>query len=167
MSENIATEINDRVYTEEGPRLGKTAAAMWPWKCKDALFQYNEAYHTCLNQDGRAWDADSGDGTLYQYNYSNGNGGCVMFCLGESVNNTFRYNISFLDGDGILNPCENPDAHIYGNTFIMAPEVPFVRHNMSGGHMLVENNLIVNLGHQPVSCDRHHGQLGPLPLAHC
>ena len=157
VSENIATEINDRVYTEEGPRLGKTAAAMWPWKCKDAVFQYNEAYHTCLNQDGQAWDADSGDGTVYQYNYSHGNGGgCVMFCLGESVNNTFRYNISFLDGDGIINPCENPDAHIYGNTFILAPEVPFVRHNMSGGHMLVENNLIVYLGPQPVFCDWHH-----------
>lgn len=105
-------------------------------------------------------------GNVYDKHLANG-GGCVMFCLGESVNNTFRYNISFLDGDGILNPCENPDAHIYGNTFIMAPEVPFVRHNMSGGHMLVENNLIVNLGHQPVSCDRHHGQLGLLSLAHC
>ena len=71
-----------------------TAAAIWPWKCKTALFQYNEVYNTVYNQDGQAWDADSGDGTIYQYNYScNNGGGCVMFCEGESVNNIFRYNI--------------------------------------------------------------------------
>ena len=39
----------------------KQQRAIWPWKCKDALFQYNEAYHTCDNQDGQAWDADAGD----------------------------------------------------------------------------------------------------------
>ena len=157
VAENNAAEINDQVYTEEGARLGKTAAAMWPWKCKDALFQYNEAYHTCYNQDGQAWDADSGDGTIYQYNYSHNNGGgCVMFCLGESVNNTFRYNISFLDGNGVINPVENPDAHIYGNTFVMAPGVPFIRHNMSGGQMLVENNIILDTGAEPARCDWHH-----------
>ena len=157
VSENIATEINDRIYTQAGARLGKTAAAIWPWKCKDALFQFNEAYHTCFNQDGQAWDADSGDGTIYQFNYSHNNGGgCVMFCLGESVNNIFRYNISFLDGDGTLSPAENPDAHIYGNTFLMAPGVPFIRHNMSGGHLLVENNLIACIGPEPGDGGWHH-----------
>ena len=157
VAENNAAEINDSVYTEAGTRLGKTAAAIWPWKCKDALFQYNEAYHTCYNQDGQAWDADSGDGTVYQYNYSYHNGGgCVMFCLGESVNNIFRYNISLFDGDGIMNPAENPDAHIYGNTFILAPGVPFIRNNMSGGCMLVENNIIMNTAEEPVAGDWYH-----------
>ena len=157
VAENTATQINDRVYTLAGERLGKTAAAIWPWKCKDALLQYNEAYHTCLNQDGQAWDADSGDGTVYQYNYSHGNGGgCVMFCEGESVNNVFRYNISMLDGGGVINPAHNPDAHLYGNIFILAEGVPFIRDNMSGGGMLVEGNLIYNSGQKPVSGDWHH-----------
>lgn len=94
-------EMNDTVYKLAGERQGKTAAAIWPWKCKEALFQYNEAYHTFENQDGQAWDADSGDGTVYQYNYSyNNGGGCVMFCEPESVHNTFRYNISMLDQGG-------------------------------------------------------------------
>lgn len=157
VAEDIANEINDAVYTQQGTRGGKTAAAIWPWKCKDALFQYNEAYHTCENQDGQAWDADSGDGTIYQFNYSyNNGGGCVMFCLEESINNIFRYNISVFDKGGVINPVRNPDAHIYGNIFIMAPDVPFIRDQMSGGHMLVENNLIYNTGEQAVAGDWFH-----------
>ena len=156
VSEKAAMEINDKIYTEAGARQGKTAAAIWPWKCKDALFQYNEAYHTCDNQDGQAWDADSGDGTVYQYNYSYGNeGGCVMFCLEESVNNVFRYNVSVSEKGGVMNPAKNPDAHVYGNIFVMAEGIPFIRHNMSGGYMLVENNVIINTG-KACEMDWHH-----------
>ena len=75
--------------------MGKVAAGIWPWKCKDALFRYNEAADTRLNQDGMAYDADSGDGTTYEYNYSRQNeGGCVMFCLDEAIHNTFSHNVS-------------------------------------------------------------------------
>ena len=70
MTDSIACEINDRIYSEPGNRLGKVAAAIWPWKCKDALFRYNEGTDTRLNQDGMAYDADSGDGTVYEDNYS-------------------------------------------------------------------------------------------------
>ena len=149
-------EINDTWYTEPLDRQGKTAAAIWPWKCKDALFQYNEVYFTLDNQDGQAWDADSGDGTVYRYNYSYGNGGgCVMFCLQESVNNLFQYNISVMDRGGIINPVQNPDARISENIFVLPEGVPFIRDNMSGGHMNVENNLIVRLG-EPAEGDWHH-----------
>ena len=157
VAEDVAMEMNDTVYKLAGERQGKTAAAIWPWKCKGALFQYNEAYHTFENQDGQAWDADSGDGTVYQYNYSyNNGGGCVMFCEPESVHNTFRYNISMLDQGGVINPAHNSDAHIYGNVFVMAPGVPFIRDNMSGGHMLVEHNIIYNSGEKAVLGDWHH-----------
>ena len=62
------------------------AAAIWPWKCKDALLRCNEAVDTRLNQDGMAYDADSGDGTVYEHNYSRMNeGGCVMFCLEYAI----------------------------------------------------------------------------------
>ena len=41
-----------------------------------------------------AYDADSGDGSIYEYNYSRQNeGGCVMFCLEESIHNIFRKNV--------------------------------------------------------------------------
>ena len=58
MTDSIACEINDRIYSEPGNRLGKVAAAIWPWKCKDALFRYNEGTDTRLNQDGMAYDAE-------------------------------------------------------------------------------------------------------------
>ena len=66
MADSVACEINDRIYCEPGDRMGKVAAGIWPWKCKDALFRYNEVTDTRLNQDGMAYDADSGDGTVYE-----------------------------------------------------------------------------------------------------
>lgn len=144
VSDGAAKHINNTDYSATS--FGRVAAGIWPWKCKNAVFQYNEVYNMYANQDGQAWDADWGDGTLYQYNYSHNNsGGAVMFCGEQAVNNTFRYNISYLDLAG-LNPAGNPDAHVYNNVFYMPAGVDFIRSNMSGGHMVLENNIIYNAG---------------------
>lgn len=157
VAENTAMDMNKEVYREPGVRGGMTAAAMWPWKCKGAVFQYNEAFSTYFNQDGEAWDADSGDGTVYQYNYSHDNaGGCIMFCEGESIHNIFRYNISVNDKTGTITPVRNVDAHIYNNTFIIPEGVPFIRQGMSEGGMLVENNIIIYSGKEPRQEEWHH-----------
>lgn len=146
MTDSVACEINDRIYREPENRAGKVAAAIWPWKCKDALFRYNEAVDTRLNQDGMAYDADSGDGTVYEYNYSRANeGGCVMFCLQEAVHNTFRHNVSYNDLGGTISPSENPDALIEENTFYVRKGVPFVRKNMGGGNYVEKDNLFIEL----------------------
>lgn len=146
MTDSVACEINDRIYREPENRAGKVAAAIWPWKCKDALFRYNEAVDTRLNQDGMAYDADSGDGTVYEYNYSRANeGGCVMFCLQEAVHNTFRHNVSFNDLGGTISPSENPDALIEENTFYVRKGVPFVRKNMGGGNYVEKDNRFIEL----------------------
>lgn len=62
----------------------ESIAVCWTWQCEDAVFQYNEAYDTIRllgNNDGMAWDADFGRGTIYQYNYSHDNqGGVYMIC---------------------------------------------------------------------------------------
>ncbi len=141
--DSCAGEMNDRIYKYPEGRGGKVAAGIWPWKCRDALFQYNEAADTRLNQDGMAWDADSGDGTIYQYNYSRLNeGGCVMFCLEESIHNTFRYNVSDDDLGGTISPSGNPDAYLHHNTFIKRKGVPFVRAHMDGGKFVdVESEI--------------------------
>ena len=145
VSDGIAKQINNTDYSETGG--GKVAAAIWPWKCKNAVFQYNEAFDTCLNQDGQAWDADSGDGTIYQYNYSHNNGGgAVMVCLDQAVNTVFRYNISENDLSGVLNLPGHPKAEIYNNTFYIKEGVPFIRTGMTGGIAVVENNIIYNAG---------------------
>lgn len=142
-ADSCAGEMNDRVYKFPENRGGKVAAGIWPWKCKDALLQYNEVADTRLNQDGMAWDADSGDGTVYQYNYSRLNeGGCVMFCLEEAVHNTFRYNVSYDDLGGTISPSMNPDAYLHHNTFIRRKGVPHVREHMDGGNFMEEENTV-------------------------
>ena len=145
VSDGAARQINTTDYSETGS--GRVAAAVWPWKCKDAVFQYNEVFDTAVNQDGQAWDADSGDGTIYQYNYSyNNGGGAVMICAGEAVNTVFRYNISENDLAGVLNLPYHPKAEIYNNTFYIKEGVPFIRPGMTGGVAVVENNIIYNAG---------------------
>ena len=146
VSDSCAIEMNDRVYRYPQKRMGKVAAAIWPWKCKDALFQFNEAVDTKLNQDGMAYDADSGDGTVYSKNYSRLNeGGCIMFCLQEAIHNTFTDNLSVDDLGGTVSPCGNPDAYIANNRFFVRKGVPFKRRKMGGGKMKLENNEIITI----------------------
>lgn len=143
LSESIACEMNDRYYRFPEKRMGKVAAAIWPWKCKDALLRYNEATDTKLNQDGMAYDADSGDGTVYEYNYSRLNeGGCIMFCLQQAYRNTFRNNLSYDDLGGTISPCSNPDALIENNKFYVRKGVPFKRKRMRNGKITLRNNEI-------------------------
>ena len=146
MADSVACEINDRIYSEPGDRMGKVAAGIWPWKCKDAIFRYNEVTDTRLNQDGMAYDADSGDGTVYENNYSRQNeGGCVMFCLQEAIHNTFRKNVSYDDLGGTISPSENPDALLEDNVFYVRQGVPFVRKNMGGGNFTQVNDQVIEL----------------------
>ena len=144
ISDSCATEMNDRIYRYPGKRMGKVAAAIWPWKCKNALFRYNEAVDTKLNQDGMAYDADSGDGTVYEFNYSRLNeGGCIMFCLGEAIHNTFSHNVSFDDLGGTVSAVGNPDALIANNRFFVRKGVPFRRRKMRSGKMTLKDNEII------------------------
>lgn len=155
VSDGVAKHMNTEIYANPGNRGGRVAAAVWPWKCKDALFQYNEVFDTqngaSGNGDAQAWDADSGDGTLYQYNYSHGNtGGCVMFCYPQAYQNTFRYNISQGDLMGMLDVSSNPDAHVYNNVFYIEGEnVNFLRADHADGSARVENNIIYYAGEEP------------------
>ncbi len=158
---NVAKEAGKQMNTTDYLRTnGRVAAAIWPWTCKDAVFQYNESFDTLNaahgNGDGQAWDADTGDGTLYQYNYSHGNtGGAVMFCLQKAVNSTFRYNISQNDGSGenigILSLAQNPDAHIYNNTFYVPENTAIIGTRMGYGNAsaTIENNIFYYSGDTP------------------
>lgn len=145
-ADSVACEINDRIYCRPENRAGKVAAGIWPWKCKDALFRCNEVADTRLNQDGMAYDADSGDGTIYEYNYSRQNeGGCIMFCQSEAIHNSFCHNVSYDDLGGTVSPSENPDALLAHNTFYVREGVPFVRNKMGGGTYTEEDNTIIPL----------------------
>lgn len=145
-ADSAAWEMNDRSYRNPENRLGKVAAAVWPWKCKDAQLRYNEAADTRLNQDGMAYDADSGDGTRYEFNLSRQNeGGCVMFCLEQAVHSSFCNNVSYDDLGGTISPSGNPDAYLAHNTFYVRENVPFVRNHMDGGKYVMEENTFIKL----------------------
>ena len=163
VSEDAAAQIKNGVYDAPGmpggATFGKVAAAIWPWKCKDAVFQYNECFDTLNafngNGDGQAWDADYGDGTLYQYNYSHGNtGGTVMFCGVDSINNTFRYNISQNEGMGPLDPAGNSgNCHVYNNTFYIKEGLNTIwsTAHANNGPVTMENNIFYFAGDTPRS----------------
>ena len=125
-----------------------------PWKCKNAIFQYNECFKTLNaasgNGDGQPWDADYGDGTNYQYNYSHGNtASTIMFCGPESVNNTFRYNISQNEDMGPLDPAGNSgNCQVYNNTFYIKEGLNTIWHRShgNGGPVDMENNIFYFAG---------------------
>ena len=92
-----------------------------------------------------AYDADSGDGTKYEYNYSRLiEGGCMMFCLQEAVHNTFENKLCFDDLSGTMTPASNPDAYVANNTFYVRDGVPYVR-KRKHGKMTLKNNKIIKI----------------------
>ena len=173
VSENAAEQINTTDYAQQQPRLdangkeigkqdvgaGRVAAGIWPWKCKNAIFQYNECFKTLNaasgNGNGQPWDADYGDGTNYQYNYSHGNtASTIMFCGGNSVNNTFRYNISQNEDMGPLDPAGNSgNCQVYNNTFYIKEGLNTIWHRShgNGGPVDMENNIFYFAGNTPVN----------------
>lgn len=173
VSENAAKQINKTDYSQQQPRLdangkeigkqdvgaGRVAAGIWPWKCKNAIFQYNECFKTLNaasgNGDGQPWDADYGDGTNYQYNYSHGNtASTIMFCGPESINNTFRYNISQNEDMGPLDPAGNTgNCQVYNNTFYIKAGLNTIWHRShgNGGPVTAENNIFYFAGSTPAT----------------
>ena len=158
VAEDCSRQMNPTDYPSGWQRV---AAGIWPWKCKDSVFQYNECYNNQYayhgNGDGQAWDADWTDGTLYQYNYSHGNSrGAIMFCGAEAVNTTFRYNISQNELTGPLDLPGNPDAHIYNNTFYMNENITSI-FDRTGGNAVMENNIFYYDGKTPLSQNWYPG----------
>ena len=173
VSENAAKQINETDYSQQQPRLdangnetgkqsvnaGRVAAGIWSWKCKNAIFQYNECFATLNassgNGDGQPWDADYGDGTNYQYNYSHGNtASTIMFCGPESINNTFRYNISQNEDMGPLDPAGNTgNCQVYNNTFYIKAGLNTIWHRShgNGGPVTAENNIFYFAGSTPAT----------------
>lgn len=147
ISRRAATQISYDVYTATDD--GRVAAAIWPWRCKNALFEYNEAYDTLNadngNGDGQAWDADFGDGTEYRYNYSSGNsGGTIMVCNEMAVNTNFHNNTAVHDLMGCIDIPRNPDAYIHDNVFVMDERCDPLRLDRADGIARVERNTFVN-----------------------
>lgn len=153
VGDSVSKHMNNVDYPHDpahGGRYGGwVAAGIWPWRCKDPIFQYNEMYNNLNsehgNGDGQAWDADYGDGTLYQYNYSYGNSfASLMICNQYAINTTFRYNISQNDRRGVFDlPSNGPGNHIYNNTVYIGKDSAVLT-DRSNSQAKFENNIFIN-----------------------
>ena len=158
VGDSVSKHMNNVDYPhdrEHGGRYGGwVAAGIWPWRCKDPIFQYNEMYNNLNsehgNGDGQAWDADYGDGTLYQYNYSYGNSfASLMICNQYAINTTFRYNISQNDRRGVFDlPSNGPGNHIYNNTVYIGKDSAMLT-GRSNSQAKFENNIFINASDAP------------------
>lgn len=119
------------------------SAAIWPWRCYDALLQYNEASDTVAdyNGDGMAFDCDFSENTTYQYNYSHDNGGgFVLFIQDESLGSVFRYNVSVNDRREIILASNVLPAHFYNNTVINDQAIPIIN-RVNNSNITLTNNV--------------------------
>ena len=122
-------------------------AGIWPWRCEDAVFQYNECYGTILNGDGQAYDCDWSRGTIYQYNYSHDNeGGFILICQSEVLDSIVRYNISQNDQRCIFLTSNTHNADVYNNTFYIGEGLDTEVVEDAGGTATLKNNIFYNLG---------------------
>lgn len=102
--------------------------AMWAYSCRNALFQYNEAYLTQNGGDAQGYDCDyQCTGTTFQYNYSHDNaGGFMLICteaktwdggVAYNIGSVVRYNISQNDKRTTISLVGHiEDTWIYNNT---------------------------------------------------
>ena len=77
-----------------------------------------------------------------------------MFCGPESINNTFRYNISQNEDMGPLDPAGNSgNCQVYNNTFYIKEGINTIWHytHGNGGPVDIENNIFYFAGKTPAT----------------
>ena len=141
---NVSQEAS--IGTQSDPNLMYNAA-IWPWQCYRALFQYNEAFGTYLNGDGQAYDCDFSWGTTYQYNYSHDNeGGFMLVCQDNTIDSVVRYNISQNDRRCLFMTSNKEPAYIYNNTFYIGEHLDTKIFSNDHGPMVCWNNIFYKEG---------------------
>lgn len=141
---NVSQEAS--IGTRLDPNLMYNAA-IWPWQCFKALFQYNEAFGTYLNGDGQAYDCDFSWGTTYEYNYSHDNeGGFMLVCQANAIDSVVRYNISQNDRRCLFMTSNVEPAYIYNNTFYIGDNVATKIFSNDHGPMIFYNNIFYREG---------------------
>lgn len=134
-------------------------AAIWPWQCYKALFQYNEAFDTYLNGDGQAYDCDFSWGTTYQYNYSHDNeGGFMLVCQANTIDSVVRYNISQNDKRCLFMTSNALPAYIYNNTFYIGEGLETAIFSNDYGPLEFYNNIFYREG-TPKEVDWHESHV--------
>ncbi len=127
---------------------------MWDWASNGDIFQYNEVYHTGVNNDGEAFDCDGGGNhnDIFQYNYSHDNpDGFFVWYNGTGC--IVRYNISQNDGTGggrsiFMGGTSTSATQVYNNTiYVSTGSGTHIIDNPYGSvstNSLFTNNIIDN-----------------------
>ena len=58
VAEDCSRQMNTTDYSATGAQ--RVAAGIWPWKCKDSVFQYNECYNNLNSFNGNGDGQQSG-----------------------------------------------------------------------------------------------------------
>ena len=141
MEYNVASHCQARGCTRPN-------VAIWTWDCRDAVFQFNEAYATYKGDgDGCGYDVDSwNQRALVQYNYSHNNEGGFLLAIScapdpaqclDTVDTVIRYNISQHDGVSnehmirVANSVYN--TQFYNNVFYLGSDQSRVDVNYHSG----------------------------------
>ncbi|MGL4737675.1 MAG: hypothetical protein ACRCW2_09515 [Cellulosilyticaceae bacterium] len=129
------------VATKEDPNLMYNAA-IWPWQCYEAVFQYNEAFGTYLNGDGQAYDCDWSFGTLYQYNFSHDNeGGFMLVCQENAIGSKIHNNISYNDQRYLFMTSNVQPAYVSHNIFYIGAHLKTMVFSPDQGPVIFEENV--------------------------
>ena len=61
VGDSVSKHINTQDYTQPGSYGGRVAAGIWPWRCKDPVFQYNEMYNNLNAEHGNGGEGADED----------------------------------------------------------------------------------------------------------
>lgn len=132
-------------------------AAIWPWQCYKAVFQYNEAFRTYLNGDGQAYDCDWSFGTLYQHNYSHDNeGGFMLVCQRNAIESKIEHNISYNDQRCLFMTSNVKPAYVTNNTFYIGAHLQTYMFSIHQGPVVFNQNVFYKEGDK-LQVDWHLG----------
>lgn len=128
----------------------RPTVALYPWKCENAIFQYNEVFNgPSTNADGSPYDMDSGlVNVVYQFNYSHNNPCGWMLYMGKNDNDIIRYNISDDGGDFIikyfLTACTSPTYFLNNVIIYDGARTKFMHRDPFKSQTYFYNNVFYN-----------------------
>ncbi|WP_281613064.1 right-handed parallel beta-helix repeat-containing protein [Flammeovirga sp. SubArs3] len=132
---NVLIEKNLFNYPgdDSDPRMPHRGSAVWTWRCKNTVIQYNDCLHIRGYLDSHGVHIDHENlNTFIQYNYMEDCEGGFVEILGGNVNSVYRYNVSVNDGWR-----ENPKWKTSNHTL-------WINYKIPNGEHYCENSYVYN-----------------------
>ncbi len=131
---NVLIEGNlfDHPGASTDPRMPGRGSAVWTWRCRNTVIQYNQCLHVRGYLDSHGIHIDhENKNTFIQYNYMEDCEGGFVEILGGNVNAVYRFNISVNDGWR-----ENPNWYTSNHTI-------WINEKASGGQVIYSDSSFI------------------------